>query len=101
MPGCQECYIHSRYGCGGQGSWADDHKKPCWKANYEDLERENVELKHKLETHKEALKLIAKVKLAERIEQVCEDEVEREVIWFLGMAEHVKVRKEIQDGKEL
>jgi hypothetical protein len=59
-----------------------------------DVIRERDELK-------KALKLMAKAKLFEHMEQVYEDDIEKEVLWFLGMAKYANARKGSQNGKKL
>jgi len=49
MDNCQNCYEHIRYGCGGKGSWARDHKNVCWKPDYPTLEFQKKTLESSLE----------------------------------------------------
>jgi hypothetical protein len=69
--------------------------------SWAEVETKVAELERELEVYKKALKLMAKAKLFERMEQVYEDDIEKEVAWFLGMAERAKARKELKNGKEL
>jgi hypothetical protein len=98
--------VWERLRCSIYKSWADNgwveqkavddvFKTPC----YEELEEKIKELKQELEVCKKALRLMAKVKLSERMEQVLEEEVEKEVIWFLGMVERAEARRELQNAE--
>jgi hypothetical protein len=69
--------------------------------SWPEIESKVADLEWKLAVYKKALKLMAKAKLFERMEQVFEDDIEKEVEWFLGMAERANARKELQNGKEL
>lgn len=63
--------------------------------SWPEIEQKVAELEQELKVCKKALKLMAKAKLFERMEQVYEDDVKQEIEWFLGMAGRSKARKEL------
>lgn len=99
MNRCENCFewCGEKQGCDSDNAiiCRAINEHPYWKPDYPTLEAENAELKQELEVCKKALRLMAKAKLSERMEQVLKDEIEKEVIWFMGMVERAEARKEL------
>jgi hypothetical protein len=83
MQSCENCALFLN-GCPGLDGC--DFENCGYKPDYPTLEAENAELKLELETHKRALYLTTRAGFFERMEHPCEDDIQAEIDWFLGIA---------------